>query len=72
MRFAEIEALIGARLPASARNVRTLRAWWDNDPSPNSRHSQSKHGWLAAGWEAESPDVDREIITFRKRAAEPH
>jgi hypothetical protein len=69
MRFAEIEALIGTRLPDSARDVRHLRAWWDNDPSPNSRHSQSKHGWLAAGWEVDSPDLDREIVTFRKQVA---
>jgi hypothetical protein len=66
MRFAEIEGLIGTRLPASARNARTVRAWWDNDRSPHSHHSQSKHGWLAAGWEVGSPDLDREIATFRK------
>jgi hypothetical protein len=69
MRLAEIEDLIGTRLPASARNDRTVHAWWDNDHSPTSHHSQSKHGWLAAGWEVELPDLVRETVTFRKQAA---
>ena len=53
MSFTQIEGLIGTPLPASSR---IGSAWWGNDRSPDSRHSQSKHGWLAAGWEVESLD----------------
>jgi hypothetical protein len=68
MSFAEIGALIGTELPASARDWSS--AWWDNDHSPNNRHSQSKHGWLAAGWMVESRDPDRETVTFCREATD--
>jgi hypothetical protein len=58
MSFAEIEALIGT-LPPSAR---TWRAWWANSRS----HIEATDGWLAAGWEVESVDLDRQIVTFRR------
>ncbi len=63
MSFTEIEALIGASLPVSSR---TWSAWWGNDRSPDSRHSQAKHGWLAADWEVESCDLIQQTVTFRK------
>jgi hypothetical protein len=63
MSFAEIEALIGTPLPVSSR---TWSAWWSNDRSPDSSHVQSKHGWLAAGWEVDSFDLSQQIVTFRK------
>ena len=63
MSFAEIEALIGTPLPASSR---TWSAWWGNDRSPDSRHSQAKRGWLAADWEVERFDPIRQTVTFRK------
>jgi hypothetical protein len=65
MSSAQIERLIGTPLPASSR---TWSAWWGNDRSPDSRHSQSKHGWLAAGWEVESLDPIRQTVTFRRQA----
>jgi hypothetical protein len=61
--FAGIEDLIGTPLPDSSR---THNAWWGNDQSPDSTHSQAKHGWLAAGWEVESVDPERQFVTFRK------
>jgi hypothetical protein len=73
MSFDEIDRLIKEGLPASARNrkglpatARKQRQWWDNDRSPDSRHVQSKYGWLAAGWEVDSVDLNRQSVTFRK------
>jgi len=65
MRFEEIDPLVKGGLPITAR---TNPSWWDNDYSPKSRHSQSKHGWLAAGWEVVRSDLDlsKETVTFRK------
>jgi hypothetical protein len=63
MSFVEIEALIGTSLPISSR---TWSAWWSNDRSPDSRHVQAKHGWLAAGWEVEAFDLRQQTVTFGK------
>lgn len=62
MSFPDIERLIGTPLPDSSI---THTAWWGNDRSPRSTHSQAKHGWLAAGWEVESVDAIRRSVTFR-------
>lgn len=64
MSFREIEGLIGTRLPDSSRTWRS--AWWSNDSSPHSRHSQSRFGWLAAGWKFESLDTIQQTVTFSK------
>lgn len=63
MSFAQIEALIGTPLPISSR---IHGAWWGNDRSPDSQHTQAKRGWLAADWEVESFDPIRQSVTFRK------
>ena len=63
MSFADIERLIGSPLPDSSRKH---SAWWGNDRSPRSTHSQAKHGWLAVSWEVESVDPIRQSVTFRK------
>lgn len=63
MSFADIEDLIGTPLPDSSY---THSAWWGNDRSPDSTHSQAKYGWLAAGWESDSVDPSRQLVTFRK------
>ena len=63
MDFADIERLIGTPLPDSSQKH---SAWWGNDRSPDSTHSQAKYGWLAAGWEVDSFDLNQESVTFRK------
>ena len=56
MTFAEIEKLIGEKLPESAYDY---RAWWSNDPSkPNSGC------WLNQGWKAQSLSLSEKRLTF--------
>ena len=59
--FVEIERVLGFSLPASARR---LRVWWSNDKY----HSQSKNGWLSAGYVVAKVNFDEETVTFRKTA----
>lgn len=58
--FADLEALLGFRLPNSAR---IHRPWWANDN--RNGHSQSM-AWTVAGWKTTSVDLDKETLTFRK------
>lgn len=58
--FAEVEALVGSRLPNSAR---VFRAWWANGAGLS--HSQSM-AWVLAGWKTADVDMDAETLTFRK------
>ena len=54
--FHELERMIGADLPKAAHKA----SWWqDSDKG----HAAT---WTAAGWSAE-PDVESEIVIFRKR-----
>jgi hypothetical protein len=55
LRFAEIEAIVGAPLPASAEN----RPWWTNEA-----HKARQHGWGAAGWRVAHVDVHERVVTF--------
>ncbi len=57
--FGEIEALLGATLPASAR---AQRGWWGN------RSSGSPHAaaWMSAGYHVKDLDLGAEYVTFRK------
>ena len=57
--FADIEAIIGAKLPPSARYY---QAWWANDSS----HSQGA-AWAAAGWETAEVGLAKETLLFRRR-----
>lgn len=57
--FGEVEEILGFPLPMSAR---THRPWWANDET----HVQAVDGWLSVGWEVESADLARKIVTFRK------
>jgi hypothetical protein len=69
MILSEIERLIGRHLPTSARPPHpTWYQRWENSGSTKSRHSQSKSGWLAVGWEPEreSFDWERSTVVFRK------
>jgi hypothetical protein len=57
MTFAEIESVIGARLPPSAR---TRAEWWSNSPSG---HSQAR-AWMRAGYSTSKVDLDAGKVTF--------
>jgi hypothetical protein len=63
--FAEIERIIGAALPSSARNH---RAWWSNNPS----NSVITEAWLNAGYRTEQVDMDKGRLTFRRTDKLPH
>lgn len=65
--LAQIQAIIGRPLPASALPSHPdCRNWWANSFSPRSQHSQAKHGWLAAGWEVEAVNPLQGTVTFRR------
>ena len=53
--FDEVEQVIQAPLPDSARNH---RAWWANDG-----YAQST-SWLGAGWKTANVDMTNEKVTF--------
>ncbi len=57
--FAEIEQIIGDRLPPSAANH---REWWSNHAGS---HVQAR-AWLEAGWEADSVDRGAQMVRFRR------
>ena len=64
MSFARIEAIIGDRLPPSARKH---RAWWSNNPA----NSVVTRAWRAAGYRTAEVDLKRERLVFmRLNAAE--
>ena len=56
--FADIEAVIGCNLPASARRH---TAWWGNDLT----HSHAL-AWLNAGWKAADVDIAAETLRFQR------
>lgn len=57
--FAEIEALLGCSLPASAR---LRRDWWGNRQG-----ALQASAWMQAGYLVEEIDLCAEVILFRKR-----
>lgn len=58
MTFAEIEKVLGLRLPASKR----YPAWWSNNPSNNPMTRE----WLEAGYETESVNTTNGKLVFRR------
>ena len=58
--FAEIEAILGFPLPASARKY---REWWGNQAGAG--HSQAR-GWQDAGWRVWKVDLDEERVVFQR------
>ena len=58
--FADIEKIIGRKLPDSARNY---PAWWANQS--NGGHSQSQ-AWQGPGWQTRDLDLASEKVTFYK------
>jgi hypothetical protein len=59
MTFADIERVIGEKLPASASNY---RAWWSNNPSNN----EMTRAWLEAGFRSEQVDISGRKVVFRR------
>ena len=63
--FAEIEKIIGAKLPPSATRH---RPWWSNNPD----NSVMTRAWLDAGFESEQVDMAaRKLVFKRVRGAKP-
>jgi len=56
--FAEVERIIGQKLPRSSR----YPAWWSNNPSNNVMTKV----WLEAGFKTEQVDVERRKLVFRR------
>jgi hypothetical protein len=61
--FTEVEAIVGARLPATAR---LERGWWT---SLDDRH-QYVQRWRARGWEVRTFDRRRRTVTFTRAPGE--
>jgi hypothetical protein len=61
MRFSEIEDVIAASLPPSAR---AYPEWWANDATLVSTHVQCR-AWQGAGYSA-FPNLAAEAVTFYK------
>ena len=59
--FDAIEAILGFRLPNSAR---LYRPWWAN-PNNSVAHSQGI-AWRAAGWRTRAGDLEAETPTFER------
>lgn len=62
MTFAEIERVIGDKLPPKAQYH---RAWWSNNPS----NSVMTKVWLEAGFETQQVDMRERKLVFRKVSA---
>jgi hypothetical protein len=58
MTFAEIERVLGFRLP----NSKNYPAWWSNNPTNNVMTNE----WLAAGYKTEQVDIEKGRLVFRK------
>lgn len=64
MTFAEIERVVGTKLPKSQKH----QAWWSNSTSNN----VMTRVWLDAGYRTEQVDVERKRLVFRRvRAPQP-
>ena len=62
--FAQIEKVLGFKLPPSARKY---REWWGNQAGAG--HSQAR-GWQDAGWQVWKVDLNGEKVVFHRRAFE--
>ena len=58
MTFAEIESVVGTKLPQSRR----YPAWWSNNPWNN----VMTQVWLDAGFKTEDVDVEAQRLVFRR------
>ena len=57
--FAEIEKIIGAKLPPSAHKH---RPWWSNNP----KNSVLTKVWLEAGFQSEQVNISGRKLVFRR------
>ena len=62
--FGELEAILGFRLPDSAR---LHRPWWSNSKK-GSGHSHAL-AWQAAGWRTTKVDIEAETLVFARPSA---
>ncbi len=58
--FADIERVLGFKLPRSARNH---PAWWANEEEGSHIHAKA---WMAAGWRTSDLNLTGETITFER------
>jgi hypothetical protein len=63
MTFADIEDIVGARLPTKSQ---ANRAWWSNNPNNNVMTKV----WLAAGYRSEQVDMKRRRLVFRRSSSQ--
>jgi hypothetical protein len=61
--FSEVEAILGAPLPPSARRH---QAWWSNNPVGH----VNAQAWRDAGYKTEGIDLAGETVVFRRDAAQ--
>lgn len=61
--FADIERIVGGKLPASQR----YPAWWSNNPMNNTM----TRVWLDAGFQTEQVDIAARKLVFRRFAGSP-
>ena len=61
MTFADIEKVIGFKLPEKSQSH---RAWWSNNPS----NSVMTKAWLAAGYKTERVDMVGRKLVFKRTA----
>ena len=59
MTFAEVEEVIGNKLPRSAFEY---RPWWSNNPS----NHVNAYSWLSAGYKTSKVDMSERKLVFRK------
>ena len=57
--FGQVEAILGRRLPRSAR---TDRSWWANQTGGR----EQARAWLNAGWRVGSCSLREEMVTFAR------
>ena len=57
--FADIERILGFKLPKSAYKH---EAWWSNNATGHS-HARA---WIEAGWHTEELDLEGRAVTFRR------
>ena len=58
MTFAEIEKVVGFKLPKS----QVYPAWWSNNPTNNVMTRE----WIAAGYKTEQVDIEGRKLVFRR------
>jgi len=61
MSFAEIERVLGFKLPKS----QMYPAWWSNNATNNVMTNE----WLAAGYKTEQVDIEKRKLVFRRTSA---